>query len=311
MFCRYIYCEKANITAATALPLLYAAKKYLLTGLVAKSLYFISKIAYLVFSAEEFVHLSHGALEDIISMDSLVGCNERQVYESCVKWARQQLRESGNENPSDEDIRDKLGNVLYKIRFPTMTQKIFAELTAHSAVLSAEEKHDVYVYMILRTKLKTLKFVTERRTDDAVSRFNKTGVRHSCGPTDAVSIKATVDIVLTGVGLYGGIGASSHDVTLQVLKGSHTLSKTETKMVSDGSLKPIKIELEKPVHVHANTLYTVAAVMKGPKTWSGEDGKSACDFPKSGRITFSEYQKYDNGTNVRYGQIPQLFYCMQ
>ena len=155
MFCRYIYCEKANITAATALPLLYAAKKYLLTALVAKSLYFISKNAcYLVFSAEEFVHLSHGALEDIISMDSLVGCNERQVYESCVKWARQQLRESGNENPSDEDIRDKLGNVLYKIRFPTMTQKIFAELTAHSAVLSAEEKHDVYVYMILRTKLK-------------------------------------------------------------------------------------------------------------------------------------------------------------
>jgi len=163
LFCRYIYCDKADVTAVAVLPLLYAAKKYLLTGLVAESLKFISKNARSVFSTEEFLHISRDVLEDIISLDCLVGSSERQVYKRCVKWARQQLRESGNENPSGKDIRDKLGNVLYKIRFPTMTQTDFAELTAQSAVLTLQQKHDVYVYIALGKKLVSLKFVTESR----------------------------------------------------------------------------------------------------------------------------------------------------
>jgi len=109
MVFRYIYFEKAIVTAATALPLLYAAKKYLLTGLVAecvtvlekelsvdtvctlldqslslgeielqqKSLNFISTSTHRVFNTEGFVHLSHDALEEIVSLDFLSGFSER------------------------------------------------------------------------------------------------------------------------------------------------------------------------------------------------------------------------------------------
>jgi len=52
---------------------------------------------------------------------------------------------------------------MYMIRFPTMTPKDFAKLTALSSVLTTEEQRNVYVYMILHMKLRTLKFVTETR----------------------------------------------------------------------------------------------------------------------------------------------------
>jgi len=323
---------------------MYAAKKYLLTGLVAecvtilekelsvdtvctlleqsmslgenelkkKSLHFISRNMHRVLKTDEFLHISHDALEEIVSLEFLVYSSERLLYENCMKWARQQLRETGNEFPSDEEIRNKLGSVLYKIRFPTMPLEDFAELTAQSAVLTAEEKHDVYVYIALANQLETLKFGTQRRQmEDAVglSRFNKTfhGQWNCDGQTDAISIQTTVDIVLTGVGLYGGMEASTHDITLKVCNGNDVLSKVETKMVSNGSQNPIKIELQNSVCVHANTMYTVAALIKGPKTWAGEGGKSACEF-RDGRITFHPSEVSQNGTNMDRGQIPQLFY---
>jgi len=348
LFCRYIYYEKASITAATSLPLLYAAKKYLLTGLVAecvavlekelsvdtvctlldqsislgekglktKSLNFIRKNTPRVFSTETFVHLSHDALEEIVSLDCLVDSSERQVYENCMKWARHQLRESGNETPSDEEIRDKLGNILYRIRFPTMPPMDFAELTAQSTVLTLQEKHDVYVYMTLGNQLETLKFATRSRQvgENVISRFNRIrlpGEWNCNGHTHAIEFRTTVDVALTGVGLYGGMQASTHHLTLEVWKGNETLSNTVTNMTSDGAQNPIKIELENPVHVHANTVYSVVAVVTGPDTWSGQESKTAYDFPKPGRITFFESGLFNDGTHVSCGQIPQLFFYMQ
>ena len=322
MLYRYIYCEKANITVDTAFPLMYAAKKYLLTGLVKKcrtvlekelsvdtvctmleqslsfqedelkkkSLTFISKCAPRVLNTEEFLCLSYDALEEIVGLDALAVTSERQVYENCVKWARHQLLELGNDSPSDEEIREKLGNILYKIRFPTMTRKDFADLTAGSTILTAEEQRDVYVNMT-GVRLETLKFVAERRQmvemdQNVISRFDSVGNGHwSCGgATDAISFETSVDIYLTGIGLYGGNTASTHGVTLKVLSANKCLSTVETKMTSNGSQKPIKIELKNSVHIHANNKYTVAATIKGPQTWCGENGKTVHYFPDSGRV---------------------------
>jgi len=278
MVFRYIYFEKAIVTAATALPLLYAAKKYLLTGLVAecvtvlekelsvdtvctlldqslslgeielqqKSLNFISTSTHRVFNTEGFVHLSHDALEEIVSLDFLSGFSERQVYENCMRWARHQLRETGNDSPSDEDLRNKMGNVLYRIRFPTMTLEDFAELTAQSAVLTLQEKYDVHVYMAVGTKLESLKFGTKNRrgANYVANRFDRIH-----GEWRGIAIRT----------MHGGHSfdwhwalrreKSTHGVTLEVLRENETLSKTVTKMVSDGSRKLVKIQLENPVHV--------------------------------------------------------------
>jgi len=281
-----------------------------------KCLTFVSNNTLCVFKTECFLRLSRDALQEIICLHFLALDSERQVYEYCMKWARHQLRETRNKCPSDEEIRDTLGNILYKIRFPTMTQKEFAEITAESSVLTAEEKDDVYVYMTLGKKLESLKFVDEisRMGENVLSRFNRTAEscdRWNCeGLTDAIAFTSTVNMYLTGIGIYGGQSASTHDVTVRVLMGNETVSTMVTQMSSDLRHDPIKVELDNPVYVHANTKYTVAVVINGPKTWYGADGIATCYFPVSGSIAFDKSEMCTNGSTVTDGQIPQLFYCL-
>ena len=160
----------------TALPLLYAAKKYFLDGLIKKCVQVLQKsinvetvctilqqsvkfaendlreqcLSFIVlksrsvFDTDGFLCLTHDALQAFLSMP-ITSCSEISVFENCVKWARHQLRESGNDNPSDGEIRHILGDVL--MRFPaTMTLKEFTKLAARSEVLTSDEKNDVFVY---------------------------------------------------------------------------------------------------------------------------------------------------------------------
>ena len=338
--CRFIYYDKTDFTAETALPLMYAASKCLLTQLVTQCvevladdvdvntvcsylmhslcieendlkktcLEFISKEAHCILCTKEFLNLSREGLEEIIAMDTLGITNERQLFESCMQWARFQLQKPGKERPTDDDIRSKLGNVLYKIRFPTMTPKCFAALTAHSNVLSAEEKHDVYVYMTTKEELESLKFMTEsrRRIEEILNRFpSVSNVFWPCAV--AVSFETTAGMYLTGVGLFGGKEACIHHMTLSVSKENDILFTSVTQLTSDGSTAPVKIRFDDPIHVHPYTRYTVAACLRGLQTWSGIGGKSQYVFDEFHKITFHPLTNCLND-DVSHGQIPQLLY---
>ena len=335
---------------------MYAAKKYLLTGLMKEilkvvrqtidadtvctlleqsmvstaadevkdaCLAFISNEAHRVFKTEEFLRLSYDALEEIICLSCLALTSEVQVYEYCVMWARHQLREVGNECPSDDEIRDKLGNALYNIRFPVIGAKDFAELTAQSTVLTAEEKHDIYVFMASGKSLETLKFVTQRRSrmlENVIKRFDNICDRTYDGKSGAVSFTTTVNMYLTGIGLYGGTTASTHEVTITVLKDGKALSTLVTKMASNGRKCPIKFQLQNPVFIRASVRYAVTTVIKGPRTWAGRTGSGNSlfsythNFPigPSGRIDFHQVEISQSvRSNVYDGQIPELYYYLE
>lgn len=137
-----MYSEKVDITMSNVSSLLYSAKKYLVSGLVStcvkvldrsatvdticdvlqqcilfddgllkkKSLSFIYFTATVVFNTEGFMRLSRDAVKTVAGVKRLA-CTEKYLFESCVKWARHQLLESGNVNPSDEEVREMLGSV--------------------------------------------------------------------------------------------------------------------------------------------------------------------------------------------------------
>ena len=272
-----------------------------------KTLKFISKNTCQVLNTPAFLDLPHDAVNDVVGLDIIAGTSERQLYEACMKWAKHQLKK---DDPSDEEIRATLGYTLYKIRFPTMTPQVFAEITTHSNILSAEEKLDVYVYMTTGEKLETLKFLSSsRQVNYVINRFTKMHDKHwICnGKQDAICIQSTVDMHLSGVGLFGGANKpSKHDVTLTVWKGNETVSTKTTEMISDGSNIPVKILLENPVCIHASTVYTVAVIIKGPPTWSGAN--DAHGFLEYGNITFFDPPMSGNGSSASLGQIPQLNY---
>ena len=351
MFYRYIYYETVDVTLDTALPLTYAARKYLLTGLIKDilrrlrqiidadtvctllersilstganevkgvCLTFISKEAHRVFQTEEFLCLSDNALKEIICLNSLALTSEAQVYEYCMKWVRHQLRELGNECPSDEEIREKLSSFLFLIRFPVMCAKDFAELTAQSMVLTAEEKHDIYVFMASGKSLETLNFVTQRRSqmlENVVARLDTICSRNCNGEPHAVTFSTTMNMYLGGIGLYGGKTVSTHDVKIDVSKDGNILSTLVTKMSSNGRQCPIKFQLNNPVYIRANSRYTVSAVIKGPLTWAGSY--------KSGDSSFSIYNnrivsigpshsiEFHPTPNMCDVQIPELYYYLE
>jgi len=339
-----MYSKKVDITMSTVSLLLYSAKKYLVPGLVSECVQVLEKsmtvdtvcevlqqcilfeeealkkkalkciyfTAAVVFSTEGFMRLSHDALETVADLETLA-CTERYLFESCIKWARHQLLQSGTENPSDREVREMLGSVLYKIRFPTMTSKEFAELTAHSQILTGDEKHDVYVYMATREKLESLTFMTANRcmsNANTVRRFTACSSMKDCGYMHAIDVQATVGMWLTGVGLYGGECGSTHGVALLVLKGRETVSKTRRTIKSDGSKTPVIFGLARPVYIIANNRYTVCIYMRGPKTWSGDGGVCSCKLSGEGSyIAFFNSEYRDNSSNSNSGQIPEL-YCV-
>jgi len=321
---------------------MFAARKYLLTGLISeclevleksispdtvctilqqitlfgednlkeKCLMFISVNAEDVFNTDAFMSISHDILKTVVSSKTLA-TTEKHVFESCVRWAKHQLLELGNEDPSDEEVREKLGDALYEIRFPTMTAEEFAGLTAHSKILTGDEKHDVYVYIVTEERLGSLKFVSSSRCDSVIKRLGtaNTGGWNYSGKCDAISFETTVALWLTGVGLYGGMQASTHHVIVRVLKGEELLSETTTTMTSDGTKSPIRIRLGKPVLISANSKHVVSASIRGSETWLGV--KDVSDFEQCGKIVFGNTEHSTNGTDVGRGQIPELYVMLQ
>jgi len=340
-FYSYIYTEKAKITASNAGPLMFAAKKYLITGLSSaclevlgksigpdtvctilehvvlfgednlkeKCLAFISANADLVLNTDAFMNMSHDVLKVVVGLKALC-TSEKQVFESCVRWAKHQLLESGNESPTDEEIRQQLGSVLYEIRFPTMTAEEFAKLTAHSQILTEGEKNGVFVYIATKEKLGSFRFVADSRANETViKRFTvKDSGQWNCNSQcDAISFETTVTMSLAGVGLYGGVQESTHDVTLTLLKDGTVLSETKTKMTSSGSKEPIKVRLERPVVIPAKSRHVVAVTITGPQTWSGLMVVGDFEASGKGKITFYDTSQSTNGTCSTSGQIPELY----
>jgi len=276
-----------------------------------KCLNFVSYTAALVFNSEGFKGVSRDVLKMIVSLKTLT-TTEKHIFQSCVRWAKHQLLELGNKDPSDEEIREKLGDVLYEIRFPTMTSEEFAALTAHSKILTADEKHDVYVYTVSKEKLEGLKFVTDRRfvKEVVIKRLTVSDVTHwnyISGRCDAIAFETKETMILTGVGLYGGIQKSTHYITLRLLKGDSTVSETNTKMTSNGSKTPIRVGLEKPVVIPANSRHTLVAVISGSTTWSGLISVNGSGSEQYRKIVFYSTEHTTNGTDVNRGQIPELY----
>jgi len=202
-----------SIEVETVCTVLQKSMKFAENTLKEKCLKFIAFKTSLVFASEGFLCFTHDALKTFLSVP-FTSCSEISVFENCVKWARHQLRESGNDNPTDGEIRHILGDVLYLIRFTTMTVKEFAELAAHSEVLTADEKNDVFACIATNEKLESLKFGTNRRqrfAETVLDRFVVAGgsLRH-CRLFDAIDFETTKSAVIVGVGLYGGEKGSAH-----------------------------------------------------------------------------------------------------
>ena len=203
-----MYSETAIITRSNVLSIIYLAKKYLLDELSKACVAFLGKnlsvddvctivdqsITYDeesltkkcvdfvvlqfadVLRSDTFLDLSNEALTMIAKSDYLVVENELVLYRAMIRWAKNQFRRrSGCDlEPTDDDVRVLLGDLVYRVRFQNVEANDLSEET-DLQILAAYEKADVLSECSNKPSDARLPFDTGPRAH-ICSRFTSTGV---------------------------------------------------------------------------------------------------------------------------------------
>ncbi|XP_055306654.1 uncharacterized protein LOC129570956, partial [Sitodiplosis mosellana] len=69
-----------------------------------------------VFKTKGFLTCEYNILERIVKLESLT-CFETSVLEACLDWARNACERDGLDSPRMEDLRNRLKDLLYEIRY--------------------------------------------------------------------------------------------------------------------------------------------------------------------------------------------------
>lgn len=303
--------------------------------LVGRCLDFISEHAFEVFATDGFLNMTPAALEAVVRLDVL-SATELLLYDSCVAWARHRC--PSNSPPTDVQIRETLGAIVYGIRFPSMDPGEFTRLVMRSDVLSHEEKLAVYYYFHTRNGDESatgcagsnsnsgsgssntnascsavfkppFDHTARRPHETVVSRFSNVSATEwpTCGKTDTIDFTTDHDVVLIAVGLYGSTPGTVHEVAIEVWMGKILLCIAAKKFETPACAEPVKIYLGQRVKIRASVTNTIVTTIKGPSTRYGVGGRSRI---VSGGIvfTFAASSKCGGRTAVEAGQIPQLYF---
>ena len=278
-----------------------------------------------VLRSTDFNSLSFDALCAFLLLEQMAVVDELRLYRSAVTWAKSQ---KGNQRKqiSDEEIRNVLQKALFLIRLPTVDAKGFSDVCGVANILTGDEKLEIYHY-ILSTKpgLKhngahalVAGFSGKARVQlqYTVERFFQTNspwnYRYMYDSLlDALSFKINNPICLTGVGIYGTQdGTHFTSVKLDIIDntGKNLNTITARYIPCTGRDTPVPIRWGTGVDLRQDTEYTVSALIKSNATYKGDGGKSQVTVGNT-TFTFTPTPNSKSGTNVNYGQIPQLLFC--
>ena len=233
----YLYCDETSIGADNVLATMYAAKKYIMPHLVQECVKYLEKNidadnACLLLShsrifdepelmkrclefidsrteealqSDSFTDIDYQTLEQILGRDTL-SAEETIIYAAATRWAEAECTRQGRDT-SPQRCREVLGEVLYLIRFPTMTLENFANVAAQSKLLSKPEIADLFLYLTIEDKPK-LRFPTARRKlvkpFMCCQRFRSTSGDawyYDTGVVDSIQFSVDRSIYVVGFGL--------------------------------------------------------------------------------------------------------------
>ncbi|KAL3073517.1 hypothetical protein niasHS_017084 [Heterodera schachtii] len=199
----FIYMEDlSELEGDNAMAVLYAAKKYNISGLIrpcldvpisklrnvflaysqalrfeledfaSKCLHYICKNAETLFKSKEFLHIDLEMLSNLLTNDRLLLSDELELWKAAIRWANEKCRQ-GIACYSNNIRRSVLGPALFKIRFPNIHEKDFAKCVVPYGVLTLEELLGVYqfnshpfLYICGAPDLYSLKFPSHGRISD-------------------------------------------------------------------------------------------------------------------------------------------------
>ena len=345
---RYLYCDEISLEADTALPTLYAAKKYIMphlaqlcveyletkvdasnaclllrysrlfgeTGLMKRCLHIIDTQAHDALQSDNINGIDYQTLEQILGRDNL-RADETVVFKSAVCWAEAECTRQGRDT-SPQQCRDVLGDALYLLRFPIMTPNDFADGARQSGLLNQQEIIDILLYFTTKENDPKLRFSTISRmprTPQCCRRYLKFGTawRYSA-LKENVKFSVNKAISVAGFGLYNCYDSDSEhrtDITLKHNGVALRQTRHNITYIDGDSGETVHVLFDSPLRIEPNICYTVTlAVPDYPEGYYHYVGKSGPLHVTCGDLnfTFSDFENAGNRTSVDKGHIPEILF---
>lgn len=262
-----------------------------------------------VLTRPDTLSVSRLFMQAILDEDHLP-VREVVLYKITMCWGIRQFKnQNGGEDPTDLELREVLGDLLYKIRFPAMLPKEFSEISTGSDLLTAAEKESIYCYLVTKKQLDQLQFSVNKRvnTEMFVDRTELCSSTHWFFDPyfflDAITFTTSADIVLTGIGLYTAVNKNGYTVDLEISQSVKRLMNETIVIPHTGNSTPHKVILDKPLQIVAGLLYSIRAKAHGRIRYAGTTCTAKCT---TGNITFkfhmhSRVGNYitDSGSNTK------------
>ncbi|XP_050038840.1 E3 ubiquitin-protein ligase MYCBP2 [Dermacentor andersoni] len=186
-------------------------------------------------------------------------------------------------------------------------------------VLTAAQEKDLSVREdIEQARQQSLARAYTRDDFSIVNRFESHGGGwgYSGHSVEAIRVMADTDILLGGVGLFGGRGEYTALIRVFDIGTDGGDQETDGEMLTETEEMPYEcsarhkypILFEEPVLLQANRWYVVWAHVSGPSSDCGSSGQSVITTEDQVVFYFKSSKKSNNGTDVNAGQIPQLLY---
>ncbi|XP_062611532.1 BTB/POZ domain-containing protein 6-like [Saccostrea cucullata] len=128
---RFVYCGEVEVNKETAIGALYAAEKYDIKALKKATISYLKKNI----TTET---ISKDTLMEILSSDNL-DIEELKVYHFLISWGEGQCEVKGYEK-SDENIRNQIGDAVYRVRFQYMDLDTFVKNVCKRNILTSKDK---------------------------------------------------------------------------------------------------------------------------------------------------------------------------
>ncbi|XP_053867673.1 E3 ubiquitin-protein ligase MYCBP2 isoform X13 [Malaclemys terrapin pileata] len=151
-----------------------------------------------------------------------------------------------------------------------------------------------------------------------VNRFESHGGGwgYSAHSVEAIRFYADTDILLGGLGLFGGRGEYTAKIKLFELGpdgGDHEtdgdlLAETDVLAYDCAAREKYAMMFDEPVLLQAGWWYVAWARVSGPSSDCGSHGQASITTDDGVVFQFKSSKKSNNGTDVNAGQIPQLLY---
>ena len=258
--------------------------------------------------SDSFTDIDYQTLELILSRDTLC-VEETIVYAATIRWAEAEcVRQRRDASP--QQCREILGDLLYLIRFPTMTVDDFVNGAGRSEILSQGEIHNIFLYLKLQDKPEQ-RFPTSHRRSHIrrCLRFNALGASWNYNTGRCHSIQFSVDktISIFGFGVYGSCGSPGERLVDIALKHKETVLRKKCRaMFSDGSGNTVDLLFDSPFRIEANTFYTANVIFRNGMI--GHYGKEGMSRVTCDNIHFNFMNTSDSSTNVIAGNIPKILF---